>query len=242
MELLEAVLSRTSKRDFMDKPVPKELIVQILSASLRAPSWANSQPWEIAVSTGKTSEFIKNSLYELAKNNTPINPDYPFSISRRLANANLSSTPINSDYPVPNTWPEKQEANMFETGKHRFEQLGIGREDAEKRREFALANYKFFNSQTAIFIYLEESLGVWSILDCGMLIQNILLAVHDSGLGACPQAYLVAYPDILRQAFGLPANKKFILGISIGYYKTDSKINDIKTFRNDFEDIVKFYD
>lgn len=220
MELLDAMLSRTSKRDFLDKPVPKELIIKILSASLRAPSWANSQPWEIAVSTGKTSEYIKNSLYELAKNGAPINPDYPF----------------------PDSWPEKQETNIFETGKHRFEYIGIGREDTEKRMEFALSNYNFFNSQTAIFIYLEESLGIWSILDCGLLIQNILLSAHDLGLGACPQAYLAAYPDILRKAFGLPGDKRFILGISIGYYKTDSIINDIKTSRNSFEDIVKFYD
>ncbi len=220
MELLDAMLSRTSKRDFEDKPVPKETIEKILSASLRAPSWANSQPWEIAVSTGKTSEFIKSNLYELAKNCAPINPDYPF----------------------PDAWPEKQNNNIFETGKHRFEYIGIGREDAEKRREFTLSNYNFFNSRTAIFIYLEESLGAWSILDSGMLIQNILLSAHDSGLGACPQAYLVAYPDILRKAFDLPRNKRFILGISIGYYKTDSIINGVKTLRNDFDDIVKFYE
>jgi nitroreductase len=89
---------------------------------------------------------------------------------------------------------------------------------------------------------LEASLGAWSILDSGLLIQNILLSAHDLGLGACPQARLVAYPDVLRKAFGLHENRRFILGISIGYYKTDSTINDIKTLRNDFEDIVKFYD
>ncbi len=220
MELFEALLTRQSKRDFEDKPVPKETIEKILSASLRAPSWANSQPWEIAVSTGKTSELIKTGLYELAESGSPVNPDYPF----------------------PDSWPEKQETNIFETGKHRFEYIGIGREDADKRRKFALSNYNFFNSQTAIFVYLEESLGAWSVLDSGMLIQNILLSAHDLGLGACPQAYLVAYPDILRKAFGLPGNKRFILGISIGYYKTDSIINDIKTFRGSFEGAVKFYD
>lgn len=220
MELLDAMLSRTSKRNFIDKPVPKELIVKILSASLRAPSWANSQPGEIAVSTGKTSEFIKNSLYELQKNGGLINPDYPF----------------------PDSWPERQAANMFEVGKLLYGAQGIEREDNEKRNEFILSSLNFFNSQTAIFIHLEESLGAWSILDSGLLIQNILLSAHDLGLGACPQARLVAYPDVLRKAFGLHENRRFILGISIGYYKTDSTINDIKTLRNDFEDIVKFYD
>ena len=218
MELFECIGSRTSKRDLEDKPVPKEIIDKILKLSLRAPSWANSQPWEIAVSTGKTSEFIKTNLYELAKNCTPINPDYPF----------------------PDSWPEKQNNNMFETGRHRFEYIGINRDDKEKRTEFSLRNYVFFHSQTAIFIYMDENLGLWSVFDCGFLAQNILLAAHDLGLGACPQAYLIAYPDVLRKAFKLPKNKKFLLGISLGYYKKASKVNEIKTFRN--EDVINYFE
>jgi nitroreductase len=220
MELYESILTRTSKRDFKDIPVPKELIDKILSASLRAPSWANSQPWEIAVSTGKTSEFIKSKIYKLASKDDPGNPDFTF----------------------PTFWPKKQSANMFETGKHRYEALNISRGDVSKRKDVTLSNYFFFGSQTAVFIYMDENLGHWSALDSGMLIQNILLCVHDSGLGACPQAYLVRYPDILREAFNLPASKKFILGISIGYYNKESAINNIVTSRNGLEDIVSYYD
>jgi nitroreductase len=67
-----------------------------------------------------------------------------------------------------------------------------------------------------------------------------LLAAHGLGLGACPQAYLVAYPDVLRKAFKLPKNKKFLLGISLGYYKKASKVNEIKTFRN--EDVINYFE
>ncbi|MCL4497621.1 MAG: nitroreductase, partial [Deltaproteobacteria bacterium] len=62
------------------------------------------------------------------------------------------------------------------------------------------------------------------------------------GLGACPQAYLVRYPDILREAFKLPGSKKFVLGISIGYYKKDSTINNIKTSRTSLKDVVRYYE
>lgn len=220
MELFEALLKRTSKRDFEDKPVPKETIDKILSASLRAPSWANSQPWEIAVSTGKTSELIKSRIYKLASNDDPGNPDFPF----------------------PTLWPDKQNANMFEMGKLLYESLDVSRDDAAKRKDIALYNYDFFGSQTAVFIYVDEKLGHYSILDCGMLIQNILLAAHDLGLGACPQAYLVAYPDVLREMFNLPESKKFLLGISIGFYKKDSAANNIKTSRVELKDAVKYYD
>ncbi len=223
MELFEALLTRTSKRDFENKPVPKETIEKILSASLKAPSWANSQPWEIAVSTGKTSEFIKKSVYKLASEDDPGNPDFPFPL-------------------FPALWIDKQNANMFETGKLIYESMGILRDNAAKRKDFALYNQDFFGSQTAIFIYMDEKLGHWSTLDCGMLIQNILLAAHAAGLGACPQAYLVRYPDILREAFKLPGSKKFLLGISIGFYKKDSAANNIQTSRVELKDAVKYYD
>ena len=220
MELIDCILTRSSKRDFKDIPVPRDVLDKLLEVSLNAPSWANSQPWEIAVSTGRTSEFIKEKIYKPASEDNPGNPDYPF----------------------PEFWPEKQANNMFETGRRRYEALGIARDDKAGRREMTLSNYLFFGSQTAIFIYMDEKLGHWSTLDCGMLIQNILLAAHDSGLGACPQAYLVRYPDILREAFKLPGSKKFLLGISIGFYKKDSAANNIQTSRVELKDAVKYYD
>ncbi len=164
MELIEAITARASKRKFKDQPIPHEIINKILTISLRAASWGNSQPWEIAVSTGKTSDIIKSRIYKLASNDDLGNPDFPF----------------------PILWPEKQSKNMFETGKHRYESLKISRDDNDKRKEKTLSNYLFFGSQTAIFIYMDENLGCWSMLDCGILLQNILLCVSDFGLGACP--------------------------------------------------------
>ncbi len=57
-----------------------------------------------------------------------------------------------------------------------------------------------------------------------------------------PQAYLVRYPDILRDVLNLSSSKKFVVGISIGYYDEKEDINNIYTSRNDLNEIVKFYD
>ncbi|MFW0883995.1 nitroreductase [Candidatus Acidulodesulfobacterium sp. H_13] len=220
MNLAECISTRSSKRDFKNIPVPKDLIFKLIEISSHAPSWANSQPWKVAAATGKTSEFIKENIYKMACDGNMGTPDFPF----------------------PESWPKEQSDNIFETGKNRYESIGILRSNEEKRREIMLSNYLFFGSQTALFVYIDETLGHWSVLDCGIFIQNILLVAHDMGLGACPQAYLVRYPDVLREAFNLDNSKKFLLGISIGYVKKESPVNNIKTAKMKVDDILKYYE
>lgn len=219
MELSECIVGRSSARDFKNMPVPEDIITKLIEISAHAPSWANSQPWKVAAATGKTSEFIKSEVYKLAKEGNPGNPDFVF----------------------PEFWPEEQSKNIFDTGRERYEALGIGRNDEDGRKELSLNNYLFFGSQTALFIYMNEKLGHWSALDCGMFIQNILLTAHDLGLGACPQAYIVRYPHVLREAFKLGASEKFLLGISIGYKNDGSTINKIKTGRMPVDKILRIY-
>jgi nitroreductase len=53
MELREVIRNRRSIRQFLAKPVPEEMIRDIIADALWAPSWGNTQPWEIVVVTGK---------------------------------------------------------------------------------------------------------------------------------------------------------------------------------------------
>lgn len=48
-EFLDMIQSRRSVRDFSDRPVPKEVILNALKAAATAPSGANKQPWHFAV-------------------------------------------------------------------------------------------------------------------------------------------------------------------------------------------------
>jgi len=49
MDAMEAILSRRSIRRYTDKPVPEELVQQLLKAAMAAPSASNEQPWEFIV-------------------------------------------------------------------------------------------------------------------------------------------------------------------------------------------------
>ena len=49
MELTDAILKRTSVRQWDPKPVEREKIEKVLEAGRRAPSWGNTQPWRFIV-------------------------------------------------------------------------------------------------------------------------------------------------------------------------------------------------
>jgi nitroreductase len=49
MDALETIHTRRSIRKYQDRPVPEELIRQVLAAAMSAPSARNAQPWQFVV-------------------------------------------------------------------------------------------------------------------------------------------------------------------------------------------------
>ncbi|RLB03104.1 MAG: nitroreductase [Deltaproteobacteria bacterium] len=68
MEVLEAIKGRRSVRRFKGEAVPREVILELLEAVRWAPSWANTQCWEVIV----VAEPEKKAA--LAETLTPGNP------------------------------------------------------------------------------------------------------------------------------------------------------------------------
>ena len=54
MNVTEAVTSRRSVREFLDKPVELEKLRRVLDTARWAASGCNFQPWEAAVVTGES--------------------------------------------------------------------------------------------------------------------------------------------------------------------------------------------
>ena len=61
IELQDAINQRHSIRQFTDKPVEKKMITKIVELAQRAPSWVNSQPWQVYCAMGDTLQEIKNA-------------------------------------------------------------------------------------------------------------------------------------------------------------------------------------
>src|SRR5690606_3867225 len=55
--------ARFSCRAYLPDPVPRETIESILRMAQRAPSWCNSQAWQLVITSGEATERFREALY-----------------------------------------------------------------------------------------------------------------------------------------------------------------------------------
>ena len=60
--MLSAIRDRRSIRSFLDRPVPREALEEILLAGTLAPSSKNRQPWRFIVTAGKAKEQLLEAM------------------------------------------------------------------------------------------------------------------------------------------------------------------------------------
>lgn len=61
---IEAITTRRSIRKYKDKPVPKDVITEILQAGILAPSSKNRQPWKFIVAEGDAKAAACQAMEE----------------------------------------------------------------------------------------------------------------------------------------------------------------------------------
>ena len=64
MDTLEAIRTRRSIRQFLNKDVDVAILKQIIEAGMRAPSSKNTQPWHFLVLKGKKKNSVVNIVEE----------------------------------------------------------------------------------------------------------------------------------------------------------------------------------
>ena len=215
MNTLKSIENRRSIRAFKPDPIPDGIVKNILKAASRSPSYTNTQPWEVAVVSGKIKDDLSQELFTAASSDIPISPDIQ----------------------KPSSWPEELDKRAKEHSARRCEVLGIERSDKKKKKDLRLLNFKFYGAPVVLFIFIDTCLGEWSILDTGMFAQNIMISALEFGLGTCPQASLTDYPHIIKKHLNIPETKILVLGISIGFPDNEALIN---TYRSDRVEIDKF--
>ena len=221
MEFREAMAQRHSVRDFADRPVEDEVLRSMLDIAVTAPSWSNTQPYQLAVAQGPVLEDLRGEL--------PRRFDRAAALQRApmLAKARawlLRDGVPDGDFKPVLKYPSDLQPRRVATGRGLYELLGIGRHDHQARHEQMAENFRFFWAPLAIFVFVHEGLGVYSVLDVGVFLQSLMLAATDAGLGSCAQGALALWRSPLERHFDIPERYKLLCGISIGY-PSDHRIN-----------------
>lgn len=209
--VLEQLLEdRFTCRAFTDQQVEPAVIERLLGLAQRTPSWCNTQPWQVVVTSGEATTRFRDALL-----------------------AHMAGLSLDSDIPFPATYAGVYQERRRECGAQLYEAVGIGRGDAEARMVQMAKNFEFFGAPHTAIITTEADLGPYGAIDCGLYTQTFLLAAQALGLGAAPQAALAMASPFIREYFDIPDHRQVVVGISFGHADHAAPVNGFRTSRAD---------
>lgn len=232
----ESVLrERRSIRQFKQDPVSDELIQSLLEQALASPSSSNTQPYRIAVATGEIRNELKQQLSRKFLNANAINRS---AMPLKLIKGVLSNDLPDGDFKPNNQYPKELKKRASECGHGLYSTLGIARQDIRSRDQQMLRNFEFFDAPVAIFLFIQERLGVYSALDGGIFLQSLMLAATNMGLGTCTQGALGLWSSPIKKLFDVPKDYKLICGLSLGYPDPEHAINRFQPHKRSIDELI----
>ncbi len=178
-EALDAIRSRRSIRRYEPRPVPRELVGQILDAARWAPSGHNRQPWRFAV-----LESVEKKQQLAAAMGQRLRQD------------------LERDG-IPAELIEKDAARSYQ----RLTAAPVVIVACVSMRD--MDPYPDARRSHAEYLMATQSVA--------MAVQNLLLAAHALGLGACWMCAPLFVPDTVRETLGLDADWEPQAAITLGY-------------------------
>jgi nitroreductase len=208
----ELIQTRRSIRNYLDTPVPKEDILDILDCARYAPSDTNSQTWEFIVISNKEiinkiEEYTWESLRNIAES------------AKQNGKEKEGKLLLRSFGPY---------ATAFSGAPALI--ICLATPYTSKFRE------KIFDP----IGFVDES--VWheeGIKSSTLAAQNIMLAAHAKGLATCPMTgpVLLAQKEI-AELLDIPKDKTINLVLALGYPERDAKAPQ----RKEIDEIARFID
>jgi len=218
MTVAQALNSRRTIRAFKPDRISRDRLMRILTPALHAPSWANTQPWEIFAAAGEPLERLRKAYAEKLKNCVPRNPDIT----------------------MPKEWPDACRMRMETLKAERTELLEQACKDPAVLTDLMQINYKFFNAPIVVYLCMDRCLAPWSLFDLGAMSHGIMLAAEEQGVGSAVAVTLAAHPDVIRKELEISDSLAIVIGIALGYPDSDSPQNKFRSSKRSLKDVVRF--
>jgi len=220
MSVAEIIRARRSVRAFLDRPVDRAAIAEILEAARFAPSGGNLQPWHVDVLAGSALAELK----ERVRASFAVNP-----------------AGEGTEFPVyPPALGEPWRGRRFASGEQLYAAIDIPREDRPARlRQFA-RNFALFGAPVGLFFSIPRAFGPPQWVHLGMFMQNVMLLAEDRGLATCAQeAWALAHKTV-GEYLGLPEDRLFYCGMALGFADESHAINGWRSEREPLGTFASF--
>jgi nitroreductase len=220
MNVTEAVASRRSVRQFLDKPVDQAILERVLAKAQRSPSGGNTQPWNAVILTG-----------------APL-ADLTAKIKAKAATAPLGD---GHEYDIyPKGLEGRYEDQRRGVGKAMFNALGLAREDGAGRVAQMMKNWDSFGAPVQLFTYTAKYMGPPQWSDMGMWLQTVMLLLREEGLDSCAQEIWAMYGTTMRELLNIDDQHIFFCGMAIGYRDADAAVNNFTVPRAEIAQAIRW--
>lgn len=219
MDLDTALDTRRSARAFKDKPVPKELIEELLQRAARSPSGTNVQPWKVYVAMGDTRDRLSEQLLAYREANPEDGGKEWASNSKRI---------------------EPYISRMRKLGKDMYTLLEIPKGDKQANWNQWGRNYKFFDAPVGLIFTIDKDLDRTSWLDIGMFMQTLMLSASARGLDTCAQGAWNQFWKVTKDVLDIPESEYVVCGMSLGYADETAPVNTLVAEREPLSSFAFF--
>jgi nitroreductase len=216
----EVVLGRRSIRGYLDKPVPRALIEEILTLAMRSPSSMNTQPYHFHVITGAPLDRIR-------KGNT-----------ERI----LAGEPDSREFRRGEAFAGVHRDRQVGCAIQLFEAMGIARDDKDARQDWVLRGFRQFDAPVCVIITYDRELSGSddTPFDCGAVTTALVNAAWSKGLGCVINSQGIMQSPVVREHAGIPETQVIMKAIALGWPDPDFPANAVKITRRDVDEAARF--
>jgi nitroreductase len=216
----EVVLGRRSIRGYLDKPVPRALIEEILALAMRSPSSMNTQPYHFHVITGAPLDRIR-------KGNTT-----------RILAGEPDSREFRRGDPFAGVHRDRQVGCAIQL----FEAMGIARDDKEARQDWVLRGFRQFDAPVCVIITYDRALDGSddTPFDCGAVTTALVNAAWSRGLGCVINSQGIMQSPVVREHAGIPDDQVIMKAVALGWPDPDFPANPVKITRREVSEAARF--
>jgi nitroreductase len=216
----EVVMGRRSIRGFLPKPVPMDLIKEILTLAMRSPSSMNTQPWNFTVVTGEPLDRIRAGNTE----------------------RNLAGIPHSREFRTGQPFAGVHRERQIGVAKQLFAAMGIAREDAAARQDWVLRGFRQFDAPVCVIITYDKVLADSddTPFDCGAVSTALVNAAWSRGLGAVINSQGIMQSPVVREHAGIPDDQVIMKAIALGWPDETFPANAVVSDRKSVEEAARF--